>query len=154
MVATKGYLVCPGESVFTRGRLAKSLLYSHIALPTLEGCLRRFKLVSQAHLCEDVLNDRQSDVHRMPFRWRVKVAKVMVDSLKGNKELEPGRWYSAREAAAYLEVTELTVTRYCRDGILKGKKIGPKGRWHVPGSEIARLRRHWGLETKRGDLLG
>jgi predicted transcriptional regulator len=54
--------------------------------------------------------------------------------------------YSAREAADLLEVTEETVKKYCRNGKIKGKQIGPKKRWHVQGIEIVRLRKAWGLD--------
>lgn len=70
---------------------------------------------------------------------------------KKNSSLDPGAWYSAREAAPWLEVTEQTVTDYCRDDRIKGKKIGPKRRWHVLGSEIIRKRKEWGLDNRRPD---
>ena len=56
------------------------------------------------------------------------------------------QWYSAREAADLLGVTEDTVKKYCRNGKVKGKQVGPKNRWHVQGVEIVRLRKGWGLD--------
>jgi hypothetical protein len=55
------------------------------------------------------------------------------------------KWYSAREAAAHLGVTELTVTGYCRQNKLaQVKKMGPNGRWHVRGSAILKKLKEWG----------
>jgi hypothetical protein len=78
------------------------------------------------------------------------VSPMQGDPLKGSR-IDPEKWYSARDAARLLEVTELTVTRYCRDGtqLARVKKIGPKGRWHVLGSEILRRRRELELDAKR-----
>lgn len=61
-------------------------------------------------------------------------------------QIEPKRLYPLREAAMWLKVTEQTVASYLRDGDLHGKKIGPKGKWHVPGSELVRIRKKWGYD--------
>jgi len=54
--------------------------------------------------------------------------------------------YSARKAADFLKVTAETVKKYCRTGKIKGKQLGPKKLWHVPGAEITRLHKAWGLD--------
>jgi prophage antirepressor-like protein len=68
-------------------------------------------------------------------------AKVNIDKKK---------WFSAKEAADMLDVTEETVKKYCRMGALKGKPIGAKKRWHVQGVDIAMLRKKWGLDEIQG----
>jgi len=68
-------------------------------------------------------------------------------------KIEPARYYSLREAAEFLEVTEATVAKYLREGGLQGKKIGPKQKWHALGQSIIRLRREWGYEkTEEGNF--
>lgn len=72
--------------------------------------------------------------------------------MKTSKRLviDPERWYPARETVEFLEVTEATITRYCRDGDLKkARQIGPKKRWHILGSELILRRKEWGLDAKR-----
>ena len=64
-------------------------------------------------------------------------------SSKGNRET----WYSAREAADLLKVTEGTIKKYCRSGEMKGRQMGPRAKWHVPGSEIKRFGEKWGLDS-------
>lgn len=61
--------------------------------------------------------------------------------------IDPARWYSAREAAALLEVTEATVKSYCREEKIQGKRRGPKRQWFTQGKEIARLRNEWSLDS-------
>jgi len=58
--------------------------------------------------------------------------------------IDPKKRYSAREAAALLEVTEQTAQRYLRDGELQGQKIGPKKKWYTTGDAIIRVRKQWG----------
>lgn len=60
--------------------------------------------------------------------------------------IEPEELYSMREAAEFLDVTPETVKMYCRNGKLKGQKVGPKREWKVRGSEINRLRDEWNLD--------
>ena len=50
-----------------------------------------------------------------------------------------------RQAAPLLKVTPETVKTYCRSGDLKGVRVGRKGEWHAPGSEIIRLRALWNI---------
>lgn len=61
-----------------------------------------------------------------------------------NNLLEEEKYYPLEEAAKFLNVTGQTVSKYLRGGILKGKKMGPKQKWHVPGEEILRKRKEWG----------
>jgi hypothetical protein len=72
---------------------------------------------------------------------------MALSKLNANHDIDPQKWYSAPEAAAYLGVKEQTVTGYCREGRLlrQAEKIGPKMRWHIRGSEIIRLRKEWRL---------
>jgi predicted site-specific integrase-resolvase len=60
------------------------------------------------------------------------------------RTIDSGRLYTAREAADLLEVIEDTVKRYCRNGDLKCRQIGPRKKWHVLGREISRVRKEWG----------
>lgn len=64
----------------------------------------------------------------------------------GSASIGPKTLYALKDAAIWLRVTEQTVASYLRSGDLKGKKIGPKGKWHVPGSELIRLRKKWGYD--------
>ena len=56
------------------------------------------------------------------------------------------QWYPARKAADLLKVTAETVKKYCRNGKIKGRQVGPKKRWHVQGAGIMRLHEAWGLD--------
>lgn len=70
------------------------------------------------------------------------------NEIRGNVDAE--RWYSARDASYHLEVTEQTVTEWCRRGVIKEcRKIGSKMKWHVLGSEILRIREERGLNVPR-----
>ena len=57
------------------------------------------------------------------------------------------RWYSAREAAPYLEVVEDTVKRWCRHNKFTPAAIkrGAKQAWHVKGAAVIKKRRELGL---------
>jgi len=63
------------------------------------------------------------------------------------RKVNPGRWYTAREAAALLRITELTVKERCRKKTIKGKQMGALKAWHVQGREIIRLRKTWNLDS-------
>ena len=60
--------------------------------------------------------------------------------------IDPKKLYSAKDAAGLLNIGAETVKKYCGSGKLKGKQIGPKKVWHVPGSEILRLKKEWGMD--------
>ena len=63
--------------------------------------------------------------------------------------------YTPVEVAAILQISTRTVTRWLRDGTLKGIKTGPR-LWRVPSSELIRITgadyRHYG-PTGKGDML-
>jgi excisionase family DNA binding protein len=60
--------------------------------------------------------------------------------------IDPKRNYTTREAADLLQVTQETVKAYCRNEKLKGRKVGPKKQWMVPGAEIKRLQKDWNYD--------
>lgn len=49
-----------------------------------------------------------------------------------------GKLYTPVEVAAILQISTRTVTRWLRDGSLKGIKTGPR-LWRVPSSELIRI---------------
>lgn len=63
------------------------------------------------------------------------------------RKIDPDRWYTAREAAPFLGVTELTVKEYCRKEIIKGKQRGARKTWHVQGREIIRRQKALNLDS-------
>lgn len=68
---------------------------------------------------------------------------------KPNRKIDPSRWYTAREAAPFLNVMEDTVKQYCRDGDVRRGKAIQEGRrkvWKILGEEIIRLRSEWHLD--------
>lgn len=60
--------------------------------------------------------------------------------------LDLSTWYTARQAAGFLGVTEATVKGYCRNETLNAKQVGPKSQWQIKGSDIQKLREQWRLE--------
>ena len=52
-------------------------------------------------------------------------------------EIDRLKLYTVGETARFLEVSEQTVRKYLRDGLLSGKKIGR--RWHVKGQSIKKF---------------
>jgi len=69
--------------------------------------------------------------------------------------IDANQWFAARQAATLLEVTELTVCKYCRAGEFgdDARKLGPRQSWHVRGAGIIRKRKEWGLDVAR-NLVG
>ena len=61
-------------------------------------------------------------------------------------KIDADKWYSSRQAAAQLGVTEETIKRYCREGSLEAKQVGPRKRWHVHGRAILMKRKEWRLD--------
>ena len=49
-----------------------------------------------------------------------------------------GKLYTPVEVAAILQISTRTVTRWLRDGTLKGIKTGPR-LWRIPSSELIRI---------------
>jgi len=60
------------------------------------------------------------------------------------KKIEANKLHTTRQAADILEVTEQTVQNYLRNGDLRGRKLGPRKKWHILGSELLRVIRKWG----------
>ena len=61
-----------------------------------------------------------------------------------DNKIEKEKYYTVKDTAKFLEVTEQTVSKYVRNGNLKGEKKGPKQRWYILGGEIIRKRKEWG----------
>lgn len=57
--------------------------------------------------------------------------------IKSMKEIEPNQIYTTEEARNFLRVSESTIKRYLKKGILRANKIG--GRYRILGKEILRL---------------
>lgn len=74
----------------------------------------------------------------------------MKQSVKAQLQIDPKKYYTVSKALDFLHDGDIrtaeTVKRYCRNGNLKGKRIGPKKVWHVLGSSIIALRKSWGLD--------
>ena len=66
--------------------------------------------------------------------------------MSDDDNLDGGRWYSAREAAPYLEIREDTLKKKLRSGEIVGLQKGSKRIWHVKGSEIRKVRKSWNLD--------
>jgi len=49
-------------------------------------------------------------------------------------EIKPGKVYTTEEARSFLKISESTIKRWLKKGILKANKIG--GRYKILGSEI------------------
>jgi len=62
------------------------------------------------------------------------------------KKLELKRLYTAAEVAMYLGVVENTVVRNCRSKVFRGKKVGPRKRWHMLGEDVFKVLKRWGLD--------
>jgi excisionase family DNA binding protein len=61
-------------------------------------------------------------------------------------QIEKNKFYTISEAAKFLAVTAQTVSKYLRDGDLKGQKKGPKKKWFIMGDEIITKRKKWGYD--------
>ncbi|MBI5416597.1 helix-turn-helix domain-containing protein [Candidatus Poribacteria bacterium] len=61
-----------------------------------------------------------------------------------NNQIVNDEYFTVKQTASFLNVTEQTVSKYLRDGILKGEKKGPKKKWHIKGEEIIKKRKEWG----------
>lgn len=53
------------------------------------------------------------------------------------KDIKPDQVYTTEEARSFLRVSESTIKRYLKKGILRANKIG--GRYRILGKEILRL---------------
>jgi len=54
-----------------------------------------------------------------------------------DKEIEPNKIYTTGEAQEYLRVSNSTIKRLLKRGIIKANKVG--GRYKILGSEIIRV---------------
>lgn len=61
-------------------------------------------------------------------------------------KIDPKRWYTAREAGGFLDVTAETIKNYCKKKTMAGRRVGPKSEWRVQGSQIVSKARKWGLD--------
>lgn len=52
-------------------------------------------------------------------------------------EIKPNEVYTTKETRSFLKVSESTLKRYLKQGIIKAYKVG--GRYRILGSEILRL---------------
>ncbi|MGB7210527.1 MAG: hypothetical protein WBD27_17870 [Pyrinomonadaceae bacterium] len=66
---------------------------------------------------------------------------------KEDSPVEPSRWYSASEAAPFLDIREATLKNKLRSGDIDGIQRGAKRVWHVKGTEIIKMRKVWNLEV-------
>jgi helix-turn-helix protein len=64
----------------------------------------------------------------------------------GKPKLNSKKWYTPAQAAPFLKITPETVKKHCRGGALKGKRVGAKKQWMIPGTELAKKRREWELD--------
>lgn len=63
------------------------------------------------------------------------------------RKINPDRWYTARQAAPYLDIAEVTVKEHCRRGTIRGKRRGSLKAWYVKGREIIRCQKAWNLDS-------
>ncbi len=54
-----------------------------------------------------------------------------------SKEIKPNQIYTTKEAQEYLKVSNSTIKRLLKSGILRANKVG--GRYKILGSELLRL---------------
>lgn len=52
-------------------------------------------------------------------------------------EINPDQIYTTEEARGFLRVSESTIKRYLKDGIIRANKVG--GRYRIMGKEVLRL---------------
>jgi len=53
------------------------------------------------------------------------------------KEIEPNQVYTTKEARSFLKISNSTIKRFLKKGILKANKVG--GRYRILGAELLRL---------------
>ena len=64
-----------------------------------------------------------------------------------DETIDLGRWYSAREAAPFLDIREDTLKKKLRSGEIDGVQKGSKKVWHVKGAEIRKIQKSWNLDV-------
>jgi hypothetical protein len=62
------------------------------------------------------------------------------------ESVEPNRWYSAADAAPFLDIQAATLKNKLRSGDIIGVQRGSKRIWHLKGTEIIKVRKAWNLE--------
>jgi excisionase family DNA binding protein len=50
-------------------------------------------------------------------------------------------WYTVEQVAKRLQVAEVTVRRWLREGLLRGSRLPGKAGWRIPASELERFLR-------------
>lgn len=53
--------------------------------------------------------------------------------------MEHERWYTVEQVAERLQVAEVTVRRWLREGLLRGSRLPGKAGWRIPASELERF---------------
>jgi Helix-turn-helix domain len=61
-------------------------------------------------------------------------------------KVNPKKWYTPKEAAPFLRVGAESVKKHCRDKKLRGKQVGAKKEWMIPGTAIIKKRKEWKLD--------
>ncbi len=62
--------------------------------------------------------------------------------------------YTVQEASPLLELTAETIKKKCREREINCRQKGAKGKWHIKGKEILRLRELWNLDDDEDDDEG
>jgi len=62
---------------------------------------------------------------------------ALEDDIRGMDKIKPDQVYTTEEAKDFLKISESTIKRHLKRGIIKANKIG--GRYRVLGRELLRL---------------
>ena len=63
--------------------------------------------------------------------------------------MEHERWYTVEQVAERLQVAEVTVRRWLREGLLQGSRLPGKAGWRIPAGELERF-----LRERSGHQMG
>jgi hypothetical protein len=80
------------------------------------------------------------------YLWTCVPPHLKVERAMGKRQLNTKKWYTPAQAGRFLRIQPDTIKKHCRGGTLKGKQVGPKKQWMIPGTEIARKRKEWRLD--------
>jgi predicted site-specific integrase-resolvase len=69
---------------------------------------------------------------------------MAINNIKINDILDDQE-YSVVECSQLLSITSQTISKYLRDGEVKGIKKGPKGKWFIKGGEIKKVIGRWNM---------
>ena len=61
------------------------------------------------------------------------------------EQITENKYYTKKDAAGILKVTEQSVLKYIKNGELSGVQMGPKKKWHVKGTSILNKMKEWKL---------